>query len=548
MVKLLSGQSYLWQWNSGQRLVVDHAPGTVFVFAASGNQGIARKAFSEGNSTYVSIPNVLLQTVGTLNVYAHRVDADRLTTVLEAAFPIREQPQPPGYINNEDETLIWLQLEEQCRQYKVLAQEAAADARASAARSEQVLATKLDKAAVDDSRISSENLWSAVQIDELVRKTRQATVMQLTPKLHQKAAAVHGRLIEESPMHIIQHLDIVQEGSGDPGPSNIRNFMPWNRVKTTRCGTNVFLADAAHNIQKSGLTFSADGSGTYQISGRNNASGKVSGPMFAKSTSRNFVKAGVTYHVYAFASLAGVQLAVEGTDCDGKFAGYAYLNASGTSRDFTPKKDGTVNIFPTVDAGANCDVSIQVSISIADANSFTPYVGDLCEEQFPEPVAAGSWDLTAGVVNPAYKLICLRVADMNNSEDYPGWKNTGICDVVGKNYNGAIVGVKSNIGWNISCNTSSGVDTIFISRAGFTQTQLKEKYSDLTVQVAAPYRKDLVPSIQVTPHTVLALGDTTTVYGNAGDVEVVGCAEPNAVINALEQRMAALERAAVQVK
>lgn len=111
MIKLESG-TYLWQWNTGQRLIVDYPAGTVVDFTANQADAIAREAYNEGGTIYVDIPNILLQSAGRLYIYVQHIEADHITTVLEACFVIRSQPKPPDYIDNDNDILIWHQLDE----------------------------------------------------------------------------------------------------------------------------------------------------------------------------------------------------------------------------------------------------------------------------------------------------------------------------------------------------------------------------------------------------------------------------------------------------
>lgn len=112
MIKLESGQNCLWQWNTGQRLVVSYPPGTVLDFTTGGTDAIRRDVYERDGTLYADIPNVLLQSAGPLYVYVHHIEGDQLTTVLEAIYPIRSQPKPPDYIDDEQEALLWHQLDE----------------------------------------------------------------------------------------------------------------------------------------------------------------------------------------------------------------------------------------------------------------------------------------------------------------------------------------------------------------------------------------------------------------------------------------------------
>lgn len=112
MIKIDSTQICLWQWNTGQRLEVDYPVGTILDFTTGGNVAIRRDVYEAGGCLYADIPNALLQSAGKLYVYVHHIEGDQLTTVLEAIYPIRSQPKPPDYVDNEQEVLLWHQLDE----------------------------------------------------------------------------------------------------------------------------------------------------------------------------------------------------------------------------------------------------------------------------------------------------------------------------------------------------------------------------------------------------------------------------------------------------
>lgn len=96
----------------------------------------------------------------------------------------------------------------------------------------------------------------------------------------------------------------------------------------------------------------------------------------------------------------------------------------------------------------------------------------------------------------------LAIADMNNNDNYPGWKNVPYLnnDYPGKNMPEFPSNIKSNIGGNSSyfgLNTGATNSTLLLNRGswGLTQTEWKEQYPDLVVDIyyelATPYTVDL---------------------------------------------------------
>lgn len=82
-----------------------------------------------------------------------------------------------------------------------------------------------------------------------------------------------------------------------------------------------------------------------------------------------------------------------------------------------------------------------------------------------------------------------RVADMNSSENYPGWEASGVISIVGTGVVGDVNGAKCNATTVVAANTS-GKDLLYVRPAkvgGLMQSQLKEQYPDLTFQFVIPY-------------------------------------------------------------
>ena len=84
-------------------------------------------------------------------------------------------------------------------------------------------------------------------------------------------------------------------------------------------------------------------------------------------------------------------------------------------------------------------------------------------------------DGSADVVSE-YMYMEKNTSMMNNLEDYPGWKNSGIAQAVGSGFNGIITNAKCNVFSTVRANTTLnyGPDTLFFYGVGYTQSQLKD--------------------------------------------------------------------------
>lgn len=84
----------------------------------------------------------------------------------------------------------------------------------------------------------------------------------------------------------------------------------------------------------------------------------------------------------------------------------------------------------------------------------------------------------------------LRISDMNNGDDYPGWKVPDLKGTVGDGKNGAIPGTKCDIDGNGTYfNTNGSLGQIFFYKShwgNLTETQIKEQYPDMEIDIVVP--------------------------------------------------------------
>ena len=171
----------------------------------------------------------------------------------------------------------------------------------------------------------------------------------------------------------------------------------------------------------------------------------------------------------------------------------------------------------------------------------------------PETIYGGTVDAVTGVGSAQYIYRELTISSMDNSEDYPGWKNVPWINDV--KHNPAPDGTFASLGiygvtniadvsqGNFWGSNGAQIYSTPDKWGGKTQSQIKEAYPDLVVQFCLQL---------VTPTTFQATGaqaipalpGTNTIYTDADSVTVTGRADPTHTINALNDRIAALEDAA----
>lgn len=189
----------------------------------------------------------------------------------------------------------------------------------------------------------------------------------------------------------------------------------------------------------------------------------------------------------------------------------------------------TGTVYPQLEAGST-------------ATAYEPYGSGSSDNT----VYGGSFNWQTGVLTIDHKLLTYAVADMNNHEEYPGWlsQDASLYECFGKT--NEIKDLTMNIGSECGIN-SSQTRSIFIlpvTSYGLTQSEWKSMFPDLVVQAVAPLQNPI--TVQLPPQEIVALSGENALYSDTGDTEVTGKADPIAVIENLQKRLAALEAAAVE--
>lgn len=154
---------------------------------------------------------------------------------------------------------------------------------------------------------------------------------------------------------------------------------------------------------------------------------------------------------------------------------------------FSPKQAGTGDPTPENVRPISGWDSVKVTVS----NESESHDYNLT---FPEIIYGGTVDAVTGEGSNLYLFKELAIADMNSSEDYPGWKNQEwLTQVIpGEITDGtlALLGCEGviNIGTisRFRCNPAqftlyvAGINNIF---QGLPQSQIKEQYPDLVMQI-----------------------------------------------------------------
>lgn len=326
---------------------------------------------------------------------------------------------------------------------------------------------------IDDKVLRNDKTWSSNKIVE-----------ELYPTFQKEGNPIICYPVENYPLNVKATFLPKQAGSGDPSPDNVRPISGWESVQVTRCGKNLLNDATFQSSEANGVSFTKVASGIVHVEGTATA---VADSFVVKDI--NNLPPGKYFGVETegTASLfVVVKKAATGTN--------DFYNAlSGVTIE---QGDEVQYYYIAVQSGniANEDVYIFLAPgeSVFTADEFEPYQGSTTTLTLPETIYGGTVDAVTGEGSNQYIFRELAIADMNNSEDFPGWKNEdwindckhypsrdGNFNSLGIYGVTSIADISQGGFWN---SNGTQIYTTPYQWGGKTQSQIKEAYPDLVVQ------------------------------------------------------------------
>lgn len=415
-----------------------------------------------------------------------------------------------------------------------------------------------DAPQIDDGAISRDTPWSSRQI-----------IDTLCPKLDETGNPVTCYPVAGYPLGVVASWEPTQAGSGEPSPDNIRPISGRETVKVERCGENV-IEFLSTNDSSANIKIAVDAWKNITLNGTLVGKGNIEIGMCrlhwaAEKTYTMRIK-----RVGGSASLGsgdGITFAyslftpnfehyfrgdTNSTNLDAYIASNAALAETELIFMLQCWRDGTVF--------SNYKFQIEVVEGTTAPTPYTPYKGDTLDLQLPKIVYGGKVDAVTGEGQDEVRVYNLPVAKMNNNEPFPGWFNIPEIDdlksVVGIGINtrdpaetGVLKTNISNTKYQVGMNTVYANNTIFLSKNvfGLTQSEWKEKYPDLVVQIAVR-RKYPTPITATGAQPIPALAGCNTVLTDADNVIVTGRADPAHAIAALQAQLAVATQQLVETQ
>lgn len=404
-----------------------------------------------------------------------------------------------------------------------------------------------DAPQIDDSQPGPGNPFSGQHTADLIAAAKEETYIRtvdaLAPVFEKTGAIVQGQLVDGYPLHIVQNLDVVQAGSGDPSPENVRPFVPWNGANMVRCGRNLFDQSA----QDPKLNFESDASGTIQATP--NVSVLLTIPGGVSITAS--CEGGTALRMGAFREHPKVNQV-----CDNFVAASAPYKTV-TLRTKSDSKFVLIQIRRNVDAITYDDAKKSLMVSVFPGD-YAPYQGETFTTTFSDSVYGGKVDWAGKLID---NYCHIKLSDYKSIIEKSNRQNTFLLNFWNLPAEQIVRAVKFGYAYGtmIKPTFRFGTPGAYINTAqqivlefanppfadtleGFLQ------YIDDQEAQGTPFelvyeRQDPVISTQIVSGSPDVLPGTTTVYADTGDVTVRGRENPAAAIKSQDERIAALEAA-----
>lgn len=397
---------------------------------------------------------------------------------------------------------------------------------------------------LDDDAVGAKP-WSSLQI-----------IDTLCPPLEVAGNPVQCYPVANYPLGVKASWEPRQEGSGDPSPDNIRPITGMDEVQVTRCGKNLFPYTKPSNpvYSSNGITYTWHDDGSIHVAGTSTAR--------ADSNVMNFSGFYLPPGDYILGSTGisglSLQLVVQKASTG---SNVWYISN-------VPIEPGDVPqyFYVACQSGITVDTTVYAFLTYGDntltANDYAPYTGTTHALTLPETIYGGTVDAVTGEGSEEWSSV-INLSSSNRLGILEDFANeTTMLYYVEKlnNMQDAMLvccshlptaSIVNSINTNIGILGNPNGAMAYIRLSKETASNLDEFRQWVDAQAAAgtpvqiTYKLATPTTFQATGGQSLpALPGTNTIYTDADSVTVTGRADPNHTINALNERIAALEDAA----
>lgn len=386
----------------------------------------------------------------------------------------------------------------------------------------------LDAPQIDDTQITTTNPWSSMQI-----------VNTLCPPFTVSGATVQCTPVANYPLGVQVEITPTQEGTGDPSPENVRPIVGWDGVNVWRSGKNL-------------LDWSKVSAFAYPAYGLSFEKKENSIRVFGVSTENGVLSFNIATTTQS--ELRGKNFVFSWFTSEENVTGVYGLRTPG---------EAEIAISANLTEGSSYDFTIQIAVGTEKLTAYEPYQGQAYTVQLGQTVYGGTLDVGTGEGSDEWAFV-----EFDGSEDEQWrkqvhssgrvyfliditpyglildptqvtWKCNRLVPFV-YNYS-AIEYPEYSIGFMSLKNTCA---IVLENESMLSVDEVKAWLAENPVTVC--YKLATPEPFQATgSQPIPALPGTNTVYTDAGNITVTGASDPIATITALQNRVSALESAAL---
>ena len=357
--------------------------------------------------------------------------------------------------------------------------------------------------------LATETKYQADLAVQAAKNSKNQQLRQLCTPFSDEGAAVHYHPVADYPLRVQTEFSVRQEGKGTPSPTNFRLMRAVSSLDLEHCGTNVL-----DNTRVERGSFS-------QETGE-----PVSGVSLQERTTYDMpVKEG-QYMVFSNSCMHNGRIFF--WDKDGKYIGNILVQAGQPI--LAPIHAARTRLISAAggfsESSVNSPTENQLEFG-SKQTPYRPYQGNQYTQVLPPHIYDGSFVWESGILRPKSKMFVLRVADMNDEGERPGWRNVpGLLEVIGENSQQLENLIRVSCAEGAAVEVHAGNTALYLTGTGLTQTQWKTRYPNLSVQLLVPYKEDLRPGILLTAWPLYPIdGQENSLFGT-GCVQVEGLCDP----------------------
>ena len=390
---------------------------------------------------------------------------------------------------------------------------------------------------IDDTKTALDTTWSSENI-----------VSRICPPFTVEGAVVTCNPVEGSRLNTVVQIRPIQEGTGDPSPENIRPIHGWDAVNIIqRSGKNLF----SNNFTDYTKPFDYYVKKIKVPNGQYIASVTLKGEALTGFTV-GIADSGDRYTKFqnfsAILTAAGETESIIRTVKNNQLVLCIYLNPAGQA-----EFDELFNTY---------EIQLEYGSS---STEYQPYCGETFTIPLGNTMYDGTLDVAAGLLTVTHKGVTITGSE--TWKLFPGDTNTIGVTFYTEELQDSARGLQLS-----KCSHFKNIDYVwsaaFKDRTGIysdnatavakyfrppnanvsTVDQFKAWLSSQNAAgtpVTLVYKLAEPITIHLTPTEIYALSGVNTIYADTGNVTVSGHSDPNAIINSLADRIAALEQNAI---